>query len=137
MPIHPDIQLSIPGTMPKSVGYSQLARVNRGSLIFIAGQVALDRAGNIVGRDDVGAQLRQIFENLKAAVESTGGTFKDIVKLNSYFLDVAHLPAFREVRDQYIDVQHPPASTAIQVAKLFRPEFLVEVEAIAVVPQEA
>jgi enamine deaminase RidA (YjgF/YER057c/UK114 family) len=53
--------------------------------------------------------------------------------LNSYFLDLSHLPEFREVRDQYIDVKNPPASTAIQVPRLFRPELLVEIEAVAVI----
>lgn len=132
---NPDFQLSIPETMPKSVGYSQLAQVYRGSLVFIAGQVSLDRSGNLVGKDDVRAQLRQIFENLKAAVEAAGGTFDNVIKLNSYVLDSSHLPVFREVRDQYVNLQRPPASTAVQVAKLFRPEFLAEVEAIAIVGQ--
>jgi enamine deaminase RidA (YjgF/YER057c/UK114 family) len=54
-----------------------------------------------------------VFENLKAAVEAAGATFRDIIKFNSYFLDLSHLPEFREVRDQYIDTAEPPASTAV------------------------
>jgi enamine deaminase RidA (YjgF/YER057c/UK114 family) len=127
------VQLLIPDTMPKSVGYSQLAIVSKGKVIFIAGQVALDKSGNVVGKDDFRAQVQQVFENLKAAVEAAGGHFRDIIKLNSYFLDLSHLPVFREVRDRYIDLAKPPASTAIQVPKLFRPEFLMEIEAVAVV----
>jgi len=129
-----NFQLLIPNTMPKSVGYSQLALVRGGTVVFIAGQVALDKSGNVVGKDDFKAQIQQVFENLKAAVEAAGGSFNDVVKLNSYFLDFSHLPEFREVRDKYINVKNPPASTAIQVPRLFRPEFLVEVEAVAVVP---
>ena len=125
--------LLVPNTMPKSVGYSQLATVTGGTIVFIAGQVALDKSGNIVGTDDFHAQVQQVFENLKSAIEAAGGTFDDVIKLNSYFLDLSRLPEFREVRDKYVDVKNPPASTAVQVSRLFRPEFLVEIEAIAVV----
>jgi enamine deaminase RidA (YjgF/YER057c/UK114 family) len=131
-----NVQLLIPETTPKSVGYSQLAIVTGGKVVFISGQVALDKSGNVLGKDDFHAQVQQVFENLKAAVEAAGGTFHDVIKLNSYVLDVSYLPAFREVRDKYIDPKNPPASTAIQVARLVRPEFLVEVEAVAVVGDE-
>jgi enamine deaminase RidA (YjgF/YER057c/UK114 family) len=120
--------------MPRSAGYSQVAVVTGGTLVFIAGQVALDRSGNVVGKDDFRAQAEQVFENLKSAVEAAGGTFNDVIKLNIYFLDSSHLPQFREVRDKYIHLSQPPASTAVQVSRLFRPEFLIEVEAVAVVP---
>jgi reactive intermediate/imine deaminase len=126
-------QLLIPETMPKSVGYSQVAVATGGKIVFIAGQVAMDKSGNVVGRDDFRAQVQQVFENLKAAVEAAGGDFNDVIKLNSYFLDFSHLQEFREVRDKYINLKSPPASTAVQVSKLFRPEFLVEIEAVAVV----
>ena len=128
-----NFQLLIPEAMPKSVGYSQVATVAGGIVVFIAGQVALDRSGNVVGKEDFRAQVQQVFENLKAAVEAAGGTFHDVIKLNSYFRDLSHSPEFREVRDRYINIKNPPASTAVQVPRLFRPEFLVEVEAVAVV----
>jgi len=128
-----DFELLIPNTMPKSIGYSQVATVTGGTIVFIAGQVALDKSSNVVGKDDFRAQLEQVFENLKAAVEAAGGTFDDIIKLNSYLVDMSHLPEFREIRDKYVNVKNPPASTAIQVPRLFRPEFLVEIEAVAVV----
>lgn len=133
MAIQKNFELLIPSTMPKSVGYSQVATVTGGTLVFISGQVALDRSGNAVGKDDFRAQLQQVFENLKAAVEAAGGTFDDVIKLNSYVLDMSHLAEFREVRDKFVNVKNPPASTAVQVSRLFRPEFLVEVEAVAVV----
>ena len=133
MPRTRNVRLLVPETMPKSVGYSQLAIADAGTLVLIAGQVALDASGNVVGKDDFHTQIRQVFENLDAAVKAAGGTFHDVIKLNSYFLDLSHLATFREVRDTYIDLKNPPASTAVQVPRLFRPEFLVEVEAVAVV----
>lgn len=131
MPNPAAFQLTIPATLPKSVGYSQLAIVERGRLVFIAGQVALDTSGNIVGENDIHAQLQQVFENLKAALTAVGGTFSNIAKLNVYYTDRSHLAAYREIRDEYINLSNPPISTAVQVAGLFRPEFLVEIEAIA------
>jgi len=128
-----NFELLIPNTMPKSVGYSQVATVTGGTIVFVSGQVAFDKLGNVVGKDDFRAQVQQVFENLKAAIEAAGGTFDDVVKLNSYFLDLSHLPEFREVRDRYVNVKNPPTSTAVQVPRLFRPEFLVEIEAVAVV----
>lgn len=134
MPHTQDVQLLTPDTMPKSVGYSQLAMVTGGKVVFISGQVALDKSGDVVGKGDYRAQIQQVFENLDAAVRAAGGTFHDVIKLNSYLLDVSHLGDFRDVRDTFIDVKNPPTSTAVQVQRLFRPEFLVEVEAVAVIP---
>ena len=129
------VRLISPGSMHKPVGYSHVAKAGEGKAVFIAGQVALDASGNLVGEGDFRAQARQVFENLKSAVEAAGGIFADIVKLNVYLADVSRLPEYREVRDRYIDVRNPPASTAVQVVALFRPEFLIEVEAVAVVGQ--
>jgi 2-iminobutanoate/2-iminopropanoate deaminase len=122
-----------PITMPKASGYSQAVEVNQGKIVYIAGQVALDKAGQFVGKGDFRAQIQQVFENLKAAVESAGGTFEDVIKLNYYLVDMTHLPVTREIRDKFINTEHPPASTAVQVSKLFRDEFLIEIEAVAVV----
>src|SRR5262249_36740754 len=128
-----NFQLLIPEAIPKSIGYSQVATVTGGTVVFIAGQVALDRSGNVVGKEDFRAQMQQVFENLKAAIKAAGGTFHDVIKLNTYFQDLSHLSEFRKVRDKYINIKNPPTSTAVQMSKLFRPEFLVEVEAVAVV----
>lgn len=122
--------------LPPSPGYSQAVEVRPGArIIYIAGQVALDRSGKLVGEGDARAQMTQTFENLKAALHASGASFENVVKLNSYFVDMTQLPAFREVRDKYINMANPPASTAVQVARLFREGFLVEVEAVAVVPE--
>jgi len=122
-------------TLPPAPGYSQAAVVTRGRLIYIAGQVALDHSGQLVGAGDFRAQVKQTFENLKAALAANGATFDNVVKLNSYFLDIKQAPAFREVRDQYVNVANPPVSTAVEVRRLVRDEWLIEIEAIAVVPE--
>jgi len=122
-------------TLPPAPGYSQAAVVTRGRLIYIAGQVALDHSGQLVGAGDFRVQVKQTFENLKAALAANGATFDNVVKLNSYFLDIKQVPAFREVRDQYVNVTNPPVSTAVEVRRLVRDEWLIEIEAIAVVPE--
>lgn len=126
-------QLSSPATLASPPGYSHLAIVSAGRLVFVSGQVALDRSGNVVGKDDFRAQARQVFENLRSALESAGGSFRDVIKLNSYVVDMSALPHLRVVRDEHVNTANPPASTTVQVSRLFRPEFLLEVEAIAVV----
>jgi enamine deaminase RidA (YjgF/YER057c/UK114 family) len=105
--------------------------------VFIAGQVALDESGALVGQDDVRAQAERVFANLNAAVVAAGGTFHAIVKLTYYLLDIRNLAVVREVRDRYVNLDHPPVSTAIEVSRLFQPAFLIEVEAVAVIGAEA
>jgi reactive intermediate/imine deaminase len=120
-------------TLPPSVGYSQAVTVGSGRLVYIAGQVAMDSSGKLVGPGDFRAQAQQIFENLKVALAASGASFDNVVKLNSYFVDIKQAPVFREVRDKYINIAHPPVSTAVEVRRLVRKEWFLEVEAIAVV----
>jgi enamine deaminase RidA (YjgF/YER057c/UK114 family) len=126
-----------PDTIAKPVAtYSHVAEVTGGKLLFISGQVAVDKAGNLVGKDDFRAQVTQVFENLKGAVQGSGGDFHNIVKLNFYCaenVDPSQLPALREIRDKYIDTANPPTSTFVVVKRLARPEWMLEVEAVAVV----
>ena len=98
----------------------------------MSGQVGIASDGKIAG--DFRAQAVQSFENLKAALAAAGAGFEHVVKITNYFVDIAHLAAFREVRDRYFDSKAPPASTAVQIVKLAQPELLFEIEAIAVVP---
>jgi reactive intermediate/imine deaminase len=109
--------------------------VPAGRTIYIAGQIALDPAGQVVGPGDLHAQTVQVFENLSAALKAVGATFRDVVKLNIYMLDISQIPVVRGVRDQYVNTQQPPASTAVEVRRLFRDDFLIEIDAIAVVTQ--
>jgi enamine deaminase RidA (YjgF/YER057c/UK114 family) len=104
--------------------------------VYIAGQVALDPEGQQVGQDDFRGQVRQVFANLNEAVKSAGGSFADVTKLNYYCVDRVdrgELPALRETRDQYVNTQAPPVSTFIFVRDLVKPEWLIEIEAVAVI----
>jgi len=126
-----------PETMAKpTVGYSQVAEVGEGKIVYIAGQIALDKSGNLIGKDDLRAQVQQVFENLKAAVEASGGDFNNVIKLNYYCVasvDPAQMTVVREVRDKYVNTANPPTSTFVFVQRLVRPEWLIEVDAVAVV----
>jgi enamine deaminase RidA (YjgF/YER057c/UK114 family) len=125
-----------PDTMAKpTAGYSQVAEVFGGKTVFIAGQVSLDRSGKLVGNGDFRAQVQQVFENLKAAVEAAGGDFSDVVKLNYYCaesVDPSQIAVVREIRDKFVNTANPPVSTFVVVKRLVRPEWLIEVEAVAV-----
>src|SRR6266403_6359728 len=91
------------GMAKPTAGYSQVAEVTGGKMVYIAGQVAIDRSGNLVGKDNFRAQVQQVFENLKAAVEAAGGDFNSVIKLNYYCaesVDPTQIPLTREVRDK-------------------------------------
>ncbi|MER7793404.1 RidA family protein [Streptomyces sp. NPDC097640] len=118
-----------PGT-----GYTNVV-MGSGRLVAVSGQVAFDAQGELVGAGDPAAQARQVFENLRRCLAAAGATFDDVIKLTYYVTDVAHLPAIRTVRDTFVDMAHPPASSAVQVAALFRPELVLEVEAFALVAE--
>lgn len=125
-----------PDTMFKpAAGYSQVVEVKSGKVIYVAGQVSIDSEGSLVGKDDLLRQAEQVFKNLQAAVEAAGGTCADIVKLN-YFcvesVDPSLTPGILAVRDRFVNVAEPPISTFVVVTRLVRPEWLIEIEAVAV-----
>ena len=102
----------------------------------MSGQVSSDATGKLIGEGDFEAQVEQVFHNLKIAVEAAGGTMADIVKLNYYVvaeLDQATVPKLRPIRDRYINVENPPASTFLVVTRLTRPGWLIEIEAVAAI----
>ena len=116
-------------------GYSHAMRA--GGLLFIAGQVPLDADGALVGKGDMAAQARQAFVNLGAVLTAAGATYRDLVKLTYFVTDIDQVAAIRAVRDEFVDVGNPPASTLVEVSRLFQPGLLIEVEAIAEVDASA
>lgn len=118
-------------------GYSQTAIIDLGNckMVIMSGQVAIDKSGNLVGKDDMGIQAGQVFLNIKTILDELRGSVADIVKLGFYVTDMSQIQAIRSARDKYIDVNHPPASTLVQVSRLFRPDVLIEVEATAIIPK--
>ena len=126
-----------PPSLPPSRGYTQVVDVPPGHrLVYLSGQVPLESTGALRGGIDFRAQAKQVFENLRSGLAAVGADFNDVVKLNFYVTDVRNLPALREVRDRYVNVEAPPASTLVQVRGLFRDDLLLEVEAIAAVREE-
>ena|SRR6266516_3878396 len=119
------------GTPP---GYSQIVEVTAGRIIFIAGQTALDRDGNVVGRNDFAAQVDQVFNNLSIALQASGCTAANLVKLTVFLTDMDNLVRYREARNRFFASVTPPAApavTLVEVSKLYGPDFLIEIEAIA------
>jgi reactive intermediate/imine deaminase len=121
-----------PASLSKPNGYTHVVETSGGRTVYISGQVALDRTGALVGAGDLKAQTRQVFENLKAALADSGGTLDDVVKITIFMTDLSQIQEFREIRNGYFP-SVVPASTLVQVVRLARPEFLIEIEAVAVV----
>ena len=115
-------------------GYSQVVEIRAGRLVVIAGQTALDRDGRLIGKDDFAAQAAQVFLNLGAALQSVGCSASDLVKLTVFLRNMSDLAAYREARNRFFGTVTPPAApavTLIEVSKLYGPDFLIEIEAIA------
>jgi len=129
------LQFIAPPTVHKTTGYTHAVKVGGCQLVYVSGQVALDLQGNPVGKDDFKAQAAQVFQNLSEVLKASGGDFKDVVKLNYYVVGLTpeRLAEIRAARGAYLTQPTPPASTLIGVVALARPEFLLEVEAVACV----
>ncbi len=126
-----------PPTIGAPRGYTHVVETaGPARTIYISGQLGMTVDGKFAGGvGDFRAQATQAFENLKAALAAVGADFSHVVKITNFFTDMAHLPIFFEVRDTFVNTKAPPASTAVQIGKLARPDALFEIEAIAVVPQ--
>jgi enamine deaminase RidA (YjgF/YER057c/UK114 family) len=119
------------GTPP---GYSQIVEVTARRMIFIAGQTALDGDGHLIGKNDFIAQAGQVFENLTVALRASGCTPANLVKLTVFLTDMDNLARYREARNRFFNSVTPPAApavTLVEVSKLYGPDFLIEIEAIA------
>ena len=123
-----------PPAIAKPPGYTHVVEVTGpGRIVYIAGQLGLDQSGNIAG--DFRAQVEQAFANLKAALGAVGAGPEHIVKINNYIVEIGkNIPAFREVRNRYLNMAAPPASTTIGVPELAREGALFEIEAVVMLP---
>jgi 2-iminobutanoate/2-iminopropanoate deaminase len=131
------IKRTNPPTLSTPTGYTHIVEVTGpAKMVYIAGQIALDKEGKVVGEGDMKAQAEQVFKNLDAALAAAGAKFSDVVKMNTYITDMDKAPAVREVRARYFGAA-TPASTLVQVVRLARPEFLLEIEVIAALPAPA
>lgn len=127
----PTSTFSNPPGLSAPRGYSHVVDVPAGRTLYIAGQVAFDVEGKVVGKGDVRAQTEQTFRNLKTAVESAGATMADVVKINWYVRDVSQLAVYREIRDKFFGPGPFPVSTLVEVKGLVLDDLLIEVEAVA------
>ncbi|MFF6773287.1 RidA family protein [Streptomyces sp. NPDC012637] len=107
-----------------------------GRFVAVSGQIALDAGGAVVGAGDPDAQARQVFANLGRCLAAAGADFGDVVKLTYFVTDMAHLPAVRAARDAAFGALPLPASSAVQVSALVRPELVLEIEAFALIPED-
>ncbi len=119
---------------PKPAGHfaQAIAADARGRLVFISGMVAQRADGTIAGIGDIEAQTRQVCENVKAAVEAAGGTLANVCRVDVYVRNMENLAPIHKVRREYFPAP-PPASTLVGVSKFTHPDYLIEMNAIAVV----
>ena len=136
IPVFAQTEYVKPDGLSPANGYSHVVVTQPGKMVFIAGQVANNRQGQLVGKDDLKAQTIQVFENLKTALASAGANFDDVVKITWYIkaYKPEYLSTLREVRNEYVNKAHPPASTLVGVASLFQEDYLIEVDAVASLP---
>jgi 2-iminobutanoate/2-iminopropanoate deaminase len=124
-----------PPGLSKPTGYTHVVVAPDGRTVYLAGQVAFDSTGQVVGKGDFKAQAEQVYQNLRRALASVGGSLGDVVKTTTYITDVNNVPELREIRGKYLNPAHPPANTLLVVAGLARPELLLEIDGVAVLSQ--
>ncbi|SEM60594.1 Enamine deaminase RidA, house cleaning of reactive enamine intermediates, YjgF/YER057c/UK114 family [Mucilaginibacter gossypiicola] len=133
--VNKDVTFLNPATVGKPFGYSHAVIVDLGKskMVIMSGQVGLDKDGKLAGNGDLANQTEQIFTNIKNIVEAAGGTMNDIVELNYYLMDASQVQLVRGIRDKFVNTKQPPASTLVQVSKLFRDDILIEIKATAII----
>jgi enamine deaminase RidA (YjgF/YER057c/UK114 family) len=126
-----------PPTLGKTHGWTQVVTASGGKTIHISGQTGINAAGEVIGKGDLKRQTEQTFENLRLALAAAGATWKDVVATRLYVVNLKpeHVPIIREVRGRYVSAEHPPASTLVGVSALVGAEWLIEIEATAVVAE--
>jgi enamine deaminase RidA (YjgF/YER057c/UK114 family) len=125
-----------PPSLCPTFGWTHVVTVNGGKTIYISGQVGINEKGEVVGKGDLKRQTEQAFENIRLALAAAGATYQHVVKTNLYVVGLRpeHVPIIREVRSRYVWGEHPPSSTLVGVSALVGPDWLIEIEAVAVIP---
>jgi 2-iminobutanoate/2-iminopropanoate deaminase len=131
----PGRQFINPPGLTRPTGYTHVVVSADHRTAYVAGQVAFDSTGQVVGVGDFQAQAEQVFTNLRRALASVGASFGDVVKTTTFITDLKNLPALREARARYFDATHPPANTLVPVMTLARPDLLLEIEAVVDLPK--
>jgi enamine deaminase RidA (YjgF/YER057c/UK114 family) len=124
-------QFLSPASLPEPAGYSHVVSARPARVVWTSGQVAIDAGGTPAPPGDWEAQTRLAMENVGRALEAAGAGWPDVVKVTFFVVDVTALHTVRAVRDEFVDTARPPTSSLVQVAGLFRPDLLIEVEAVA------
>lgn len=124
-----------PEGLNKPAGYTHIVITEPRKLAYISGQVAWDAKGQIVGKGNFRVQVTKALDNLKLALTAAGATMDDLIKVNYYVVNLKpdEVRIIREVRSNYFSSEHPPASTLVGVTALAREDFMIEIEAVAVV----
>ena len=128
-----------PDGAPRPLGaYSQAVKVSPGSLLYVAGQVGVDQRGNLVGKGDVAAQTRQVFQNIGAVLNGAGASFSDVVEFTTYLVGRESIQPFIEARTQIFPDLFPngdyPPNTLLVINGLVNEDMLVEIKAVAALP---
>jgi enamine deaminase RidA (YjgF/YER057c/UK114 family) len=124
-----------PPSLNPTNGFTHVVAATGGTTIYVSGQVSVNERAEVIGVGDLRAQVERVFANLDAALAAAGATFHDVVKITYFVVDLKpeHVVHIREVRRKYLDAQNPPASSLVGVAALVVPEWLIEIELVAVV----
>ncbi|RPI77243.1 MAG: RidA family protein [Planctomycetaceae bacterium] len=133
-----NVEFLNPPALCPTFGWTHVAAVTGGKTIYISGQVGVDERGQLVGKGDLKVQTEQAFRNIELALAAVGATFRDVVKTSLFVvgLRAEHVPIIREVRSRYVWADHPPVSTLVGVQALVGPDWLIEIEAVAVKPEK-
>lgn len=124
-----------PPELCPTFGWTHVVSASGGRTIYVSGQVAVDEQGQVVGQGDLQAQTEQAFKNVLRALVAAGATFDHVVKTSLFVVGLRpeHVPILREVRSRYVSATKPPASTLVGVSALVGPDWLIEIEAVAIV----
>ena len=125
-----------PKQLCPTYGWTHVATVTGGKTVYISGQVGINERGEVVGKGDLKLQTEQAFRNIEFALAAVGTTFQNVVKTSLFVVGLRpeHVPILREVRSRFVSADTPPVSTLVGVSALVGPDWLIEIEAVAVIP---